>query len=75
MHITMPPVCRTCGRVMDRVAEIAPLRSDPGLLAFLCSHCGASDSILVHTGSLDRRVDHASTGANVEFRVIPGARH
>jgi len=39
--------CKRCGREMHTVAEIAPIHGSPGLLAFFCGHCGATDSVLV----------------------------
>jgi hypothetical protein len=33
---------------MHRVAEIAPFGHGPGLIAFLCTDCGAVDSTLVY---------------------------
>jgi hypothetical protein len=33
---------------MQNVAEIAPIGNGPGLLAFRCSGCGATDSVLVY---------------------------
>jgi hypothetical protein len=44
-------VCNRCGRRMDIVAEIAPLRNEPGLRALLCAGCGAADSVLVYRSS------------------------
>ena len=34
--------CQRCGRAMERVAEIAPFGSEPGLVAFPCSDCGST---------------------------------
>ena len=47
---------------MSNVAEIAPFGGGPGLVAFMCSHCGTTDSVLTceghprrpHTASQDR---------------------
>jgi hypothetical protein len=35
---------------MSNVAEIAPFGGGPGLVAFMCSHCGTTDSVLVCEG-------------------------
>jgi uncharacterized Zn finger protein len=47
--------CRRCGASMETVAEIAPFGNEPGLVAFLCSDCGTTDSVLVDAGR-DRRL-------------------
>jgi hypothetical protein len=39
--------CKKCGRGMRMVARIAPMGGSKGLIAFLCSDCGAADTILV----------------------------
>jgi hypothetical protein len=39
-------ICRTCGQGMHIVADIAPFGGTPGLRAFLCEGCGATDSDL-----------------------------
>jgi len=33
---------------MQTVAEIAATGRDPGLVAFLCTYCGAADSVLIY---------------------------
>ena len=33
---------------MRKVAEITPIGSDPGLVAFVCTYCGAADSAIVY---------------------------
>jgi hypothetical protein len=51
MVVALPddgPACKKCGRKMGVVADIAPLGNDPGLRAFLCDQCGATDSVLVY---------------------------
>jgi hypothetical protein len=51
MVVALPddgPACKKCGRKMDVVADIAPLGDDPGLRAFVCDRCGATDSVLVY---------------------------
>jgi hypothetical protein len=40
--------CKRCGRPMSSVAEIAPFGGGPGLVAFMCTDCGTTDSVLVH---------------------------
>jgi hypothetical protein len=42
------PACKKCGRKMGVVADIAPVGNEPGLRAFLCDRCGATDSVLVY---------------------------
>jgi hypothetical protein len=51
MVVALPddgPACKKCGRKMGVVADIAPGRNEPGLRAFLCDQCGATDSVLVY---------------------------
>jgi hypothetical protein len=51
MVVALPddgPACKKCGRKMGVVADIAPLGNEPGLRAFLCDRCGATDSVLVY---------------------------
>jgi len=43
-------------REMRQVADITPFGGSPGLIAFLCTYCGSSNSILVH--AKNREVDH-----------------
>jgi hypothetical protein len=45
------PSCKRCSRTMQEVANIPPRGAEPGLRAFICSNCGAADSVLVHSGS------------------------
>ena len=33
---------------MREVAEITPIGSEPGLVAFVCPYCGATDSAIVY---------------------------
>jgi hypothetical protein len=47
--------CRRCRRVMREVAEITPIGSDPGLVAFVCSYCGAADSAILYPKNKDPR--------------------
>jgi hypothetical protein len=42
------PQCRTCGQRMRRVAEIAPVGADPGLIALMCNRCRTANSVLVY---------------------------
>ena len=45
------PSCKRCGRTMQEVADITPNEGTPGLRAFICSDCGTTDSILIHSGA------------------------
>jgi hypothetical protein len=47
--------CKRCGRSMSSVAEIAPFGGGPGLVAFMCTDCGATDSVLIHARTEARR--------------------
>ena len=53
---------RRCGRATERVAEIAPSGSEPGLVAFPCSDCSSTASALVWLAMGDLR--YASFSAN-----------
>jgi hypothetical protein len=44
--------CKRCGHPMTSVAEIAPFGGGPGLVAFICTDCGATDSVLIRLLSL-----------------------
>jgi RNase P subunit RPR2 len=48
MQLMKQTLCKQCGQPMTTVAEIAPMGRGPGLVAFLCADCGASDSTLVY---------------------------
>src|SRR5262245_45539126 len=37
-------LCRRCGREMRQVADVVPIGGGPGLMAFLCTDCGAARS-------------------------------
>jgi hypothetical protein len=62
MNVVSLKACKWCGLPMSNVAEIAPFAGGPGLVAFMCSHCGTTDSVLTceghprrpHTASQDR---------------------
>jgi hypothetical protein len=43
---------------MSRVAEIAPFGGGPGLVAFMCTNCGTTDSVLVHEPHTARSADY-----------------
>jgi hypothetical protein len=52
MKLANQAVCKRCGKGMEMVANIAPIGAEPGLVAFLCADCGATESTLVYP--LDR---------------------
>jgi hypothetical protein len=52
MTVAAEPTCRACARRMRAVAEIAPFNGSPGLRAFMCDTCGATDSILTQSAVL-----------------------
>jgi hypothetical protein len=52
MTVAAEPTCRACARTMRAVAEIAPFNGSPGLRAFMCETCGATDSILTQSAAL-----------------------
>jgi predicted RNA-binding Zn-ribbon protein involved in translation (DUF1610 family) len=59
MNLENQAVCKRCGQSMELVADIAPIGAEPGLVAFLCTDCGATESTLVYrpaeTRELHRR--------------------
>src|SRR5215467_5700431 len=42
------PACKRCGGRMGIVADISPRDPEPGLRAFVCSECGAVESVLIY---------------------------
>jgi hypothetical protein len=50
--------CKRCRYPMPRVAEIAPFGRGPGLVAFMCTDCGTTDSVLFHEPHTPRGADH-----------------
>ena len=50
-----------CARAMERVAEIAPSESEPGLVAFPCSDCGSTARALVLLAMGDLRYARFNT--------------
>ena len=59
-------LCKRCGNAMEAVAEIAPFGREPGLIAFLCSECGATESALIEPANRTRQVRHGRE------RRVPG---
>jgi hypothetical protein len=50
MGIWFPSACQKCGREMRVVATIQPVGGhDPGLVAFMCTNCGATKYEVVPT--------------------------
>jgi len=46
---------------MREVAEITPFGSDPGLIAFVCTYCGATDSAIVYPKNKTSEMDLSQT--------------
>jgi uncharacterized Zn finger protein len=40
--------CKQCGGGMEIVADISARGREPGLRAFVCSECGAVESVLMY---------------------------
>jgi hypothetical protein len=59
MNVVGQRACKRCGHPMSGVAEIAPFAGGPGLVAFICTDCGAADSVLIHAGGQTRRNSNA----------------
>src|SRR5262249_36759339 len=55
MTVVAQKACSRCGHPMSSVAEIAPFVGGPGLVAFICTDCGTTDSVLFHAGGEARR--------------------
>jgi hypothetical protein len=53
--------CRRCQRAMREVAEIIPNGSDPGLVAFVCTYCGAADSAIMYPKNKTSEMDLSQT--------------
>src|SRR5258708_900167 len=58
MNVVAQRACKRCRHPMSRVAEIAPFGGGPGLVAFMCTNCGTTDSVLVHEPHTARGADH-----------------
>ncbi|MGA6964346.1 MAG: hypothetical protein WBZ51_12075 [Xanthobacteraceae bacterium] len=58
MRFVNQHACRQCTRRMQEVANIEPIGSTPGLVAFLCVDCGLTDSILVYSVNRGGKVNH-----------------
>lgn len=43
----MDPICKRCGKAMQIVTDVMPRGGDPGLRAFMCETCSATNSVLV----------------------------
>ena len=51
---------------MTEVATILPMSGSPGLVAFLCAQCGASNSIFIEPKQIrDKQLDEYQCIANV----------
>jgi hypothetical protein len=51
VNLANQALCKRCGRGMRTVAEIAPFGDGPGLIAFLCTDCGATASTLLYSAA------------------------
>ena len=58
MNVVAQRACKRCRHPMSRVAEIGPFGGGPGLVAFMCTDCGTTDSVLVHEPHMARGADH-----------------
>jgi hypothetical protein len=58
MNLANQAVCKQCRQGMEMVANIAPIGAEPGLVAFLCTDCGATESALIYPVNGTRQVDH-----------------
>jgi hypothetical protein len=51
-------ICKGCQQEMEQVATILPMGGSHGLVAFLCTECGKSESILVYPISNAELAEH-----------------
>ena len=59
MNLANQALCRRCGHGMQQVAEIAPFGRKPGLVAYLCADCGATESTLLYPATTNhQQADH-----------------
>ena len=68
--------CKRCRHPMSRVAEIAPFGGGPGLVAFMCTDCGTTDSEPQRKPlrwSVDDPRRSATQGSRVVFQRPAGA--
>jgi hypothetical protein len=72
MNLQNQAVCKRCGQGMELVANIAPTRTESGLVAFLCMDCGATESALVYPGNRSLQADHEQPKKHGErgFRIM-----
>jgi len=59
---------------MREVAEITPIGSDPGLVAFVCAYCGAADSAIVYPKNKTSGMDLSQTQVPAELAALLRAR-
>ena len=58
---------------MREVAEIIPNGSDPGLVAFVCTYCGAADSAIVYPKNKTSEMDLSQIQVSADLtRWKPG---
>src|SRR5262249_52040679 len=55
--------CKQCGGRMELVADISPWGREPGLRAFVCSECGAVESVLIYP-------DNHFGGPNLQWETV-----
>src|SRR5262249_60977022 len=60
-HDFSPGKLQTMPTSHAQVAEIAPIGSDPGLVAFVCTYCGAADSAIVYSKNKTFEMDLSQT--------------
>lgn len=68
MELANQAACKRCGQAMEMVANIASIGAEPGLVAFLCTDCGATESALVYPGNRTRQVHRVQHGPHAEKR-------
>src|SRR5262249_49777867 len=59
---------------MRELAEITPIGSDPGLVAFVCAYCGAADSAIVYPKNKTSGMDLSQTQVPAELAALLRAR-
>ena len=76
MNVVAQRACKRCRHPMSRLAEIAPFGGGPGLVAFMCTDCGTTDSEPQRKPlrwSVDDPRRSATQGSRVVFQRPAGA--
>jgi hypothetical protein len=70
-EVVVQRACKRCRHPMSRVAEIAPFGGGPGLVAFMCTNCSTTDSVLVQPHTARARTTDGTSAAAVNCYLPP----